>query len=93
MALKDAWNALIGKSNSTEIAPKEDQTALVPMASEAFPVVKVQPDQLAVGGIKRSLWQVLLRLVQHSPSCRKVRGQLCRRSRRMSGRRKLCSWE
>lgn len=47
MALKDAWNALIGKSNSTEIAPKEDQTALVPMASEAFPVVKVQPDQLA----------------------------------------------
>ena len=46
MALKDAWNALIGKSNSTEIAPKEE-TALAPMASEAFPVVKMQPDQLA----------------------------------------------
>ena len=47
MALKDAWNALIGKSNSTEIALKEETIALAPMASEVFPVVKVQPDQLA----------------------------------------------
>ena len=46
MALKDAWNALIGKNSTTEIAPKED-TALVPLASDAFPVVRVQPDQLA----------------------------------------------
>lgn len=46
MALKDAWNALIGKSSNTEIAQKTD-TALAPLASEAFPVVKIQPDQLA----------------------------------------------
>ena len=46
MALKDAWHALIGKSSTTEIAPTEEN-ALAPLASEAFPVVKVQPDQLA----------------------------------------------
>lgn len=46
MVLKDAWSALIGKTSSTEIAPKEE-VALAPLASEAFPVVKVQPGQLA----------------------------------------------
>ncbi len=46
MALKDAWNALIGKSNTTDIAPKEED-ALTPLASEAFPIVRVQPNQLS----------------------------------------------
>lgn len=46
MALKDAWNALIGKSNTTEIAPAQE-TAVATVASDAFPVVRVQPDQLA----------------------------------------------
>ena len=35
MALKDAWNALIGKNSTTEIAPKED-TALVPLQVMLF---------------------------------------------------------
>ena len=46
MALKDAWNALIGKSSPTDIVPKEE-TAVVPLASEAFPIVRVQPNQLS----------------------------------------------
>lgn len=46
MALKDAWNALIGKSNTTEIATAEP-AEIVPLASEAFPVVKVSQNQLA----------------------------------------------
>jgi len=46
MALKDAWNALIGKSNTTEIVAAEEKV-LAPLASEAFPVVRVQPDQLS----------------------------------------------
>lgn len=46
MALKDAWNALIRKSNTTGIAPAPE-TVIAPIASDAFPVVKVQPDQLA----------------------------------------------
>ena len=46
MALKDAWNALIGKSTSTDIAVNQN-TMLSPLASESFPVVRVQPNQLA----------------------------------------------
>ena len=46
MALKDAWNALIGKSSTTEIVAQED-TALAPVASDAFPVVRMNPNQLA----------------------------------------------
>lgn len=46
MALKDAWNALIGKTSTTDIVPKEE-TAVAPLASEAFPIVRVQPDQLS----------------------------------------------
>ena len=46
MALKDAWNALIGKSSTTEIVEQED-TALAPVASDAFPVVRMNPNQLA----------------------------------------------
>lgn len=47
MALKDVWNALIGKPNAAEIVPKEE-TSLATLASDAFPVVKMKPDQLAV---------------------------------------------
>ena len=46
MALKDVWNALIGKSSTTEIVAKED-TALAPVASDAFPVVRMNSNQLA----------------------------------------------
>jgi len=45
MALKDAWNALLGKTPSTDIAPKKE-TALTPIASDVFPVVKIQSGQL-----------------------------------------------
>ena len=45
MALKDAWNALIGKQNTTELVPKEE-SALAPLASDAFPVIKLQANQL-----------------------------------------------
>ena len=46
MALKDAWNALIGKTDNVDVAPK-GENALAPLASEAFPVVRIQPNQLA----------------------------------------------
>lgn len=46
MALKDVWNALIGKTTSTEITPAKG-TALPAIASDAFPVVKVQDNQLS----------------------------------------------
>lgn len=46
MALKDAWNVLIGKTDTADIAPKGENT-LVPLASEAFPVVRVKPNQLS----------------------------------------------
>lgn len=46
MALKDAWNTLIGKANSTELAPTEENN-LSTVASDAFPVVKIRNDQLA----------------------------------------------
>ena len=46
MALKDAWNVLFGKPTATEIA-REDPTAMAAVASDAFPVVKVQEGQLS----------------------------------------------
>lgn len=46
MAIKDAWNALIGKTNSTDIAPIEE-TTIAAVASDAFPVVRLQDNQLA----------------------------------------------
>lgn len=46
MAIKDAWNALIGKNNSTDIAPI-GETTITTVASDAFPVVKLQDNQLA----------------------------------------------
>lgn len=46
MAIKDAWNALIGKNNSTDIAHIEE-TAIATVASDAFPVVKLKDSQLA----------------------------------------------
>ena len=46
MALKNAWNALIGKTDTADVAP-EGENALAPLASEAFPVVCVQPNQLS----------------------------------------------
>lgn len=46
MALKDAWNALLGKTPSTDIVPKEE-TSLAPCASDAFPVVRIQGNQLS----------------------------------------------
>ena len=45
MAIKDAWNALFGKTNSTDIAPK-NETGITAVASDAFPVVRLQKDQL-----------------------------------------------
>ena len=46
MALKDAWNALSKKTASSDIVSKEE-TTVVPLASESFPVVKLQEKQLA----------------------------------------------
>lgn len=46
MALKDAWNTLLGKNTSTEIAPTEEND-LPAVASNVFPVVKIRNDQLA----------------------------------------------
>lgn len=46
MAIKDAWNALIGKTSSTDIAPIEE-TTIAAVASDAFPVVRLQDNQLA----------------------------------------------
>ena len=46
MALKAAWNALLGKTPSTDIVPKEE-TTLAPYASDAFPVVRMQENQLS----------------------------------------------
>ena len=46
MGLKDAWNALIGKSGSTEITSKEE-TSVGAVASDAFPVVKIPENQLS----------------------------------------------
>ena len=46
MPLRNAWNALFGKANSKDIAPTEER-ALAPVASEAFPVVHLQPNQLS----------------------------------------------
>lgn len=46
MALKDAWNALIGKTDTADVATK-GENALAPLASEAFPVVRVEPNQLS----------------------------------------------
>lgn len=45
MAFKDAWKKLTGKSDSTEIISQADNR-LSPMASEAFPVIKLQDGQL-----------------------------------------------
>lgn len=45
MALKDAWNALIGKSNSTEFAA-EEETEMAATASDVFPVVSVSENKL-----------------------------------------------
>ena len=46
MAIKDAWNALIGRGNSTDIAPQAE-TSIAAVASDAFPVVRLQEGQLA----------------------------------------------
>lgn len=46
MALKDAWNALIGKTTPTDIANKEG-TEIAAVASDAFPVVRIQEGQLS----------------------------------------------
>ena len=46
MALKDAWNALIGKPTTTEISTKEE-TTIAPLASDAFPVIRLQQEQLS----------------------------------------------
>ena len=46
MALKDAWNALIGKTDTADVATK-GENALAPLASEAFPVVRAEPNQLS----------------------------------------------
>lgn len=46
MALKDAWNALIGKTAPTDIA-RTEKPALAAVASDAFPVVKIQDGQLS----------------------------------------------
>lgn len=46
MALKDAWNALIGKTTPTDIANKEG-TEIATVASDAFPVVRIQEGQLS----------------------------------------------
>lgn len=45
MAIKDVWSALIGKAGSTDITPKVE-TAITAVASEAFPVVRLQENQL-----------------------------------------------
>lgn len=44
MSLKDTWNALLGKTDATEL---QNETALTETASDAFPVVKVSEDQLS----------------------------------------------
>ncbi|MGM9614492.1 MAG: hypothetical protein ACI3W7_03040 [Oscillospiraceae bacterium] len=46
MAINDAWNALSRKTNSTDIAPKSEN-GVTAIASDAFPVVKLQESQLA----------------------------------------------
>lgn len=46
MGLKDAWNALVGKSALTDIAPKEE-AAVAAAASDTFQVVKMRQDQLS----------------------------------------------
>lgn len=46
MAIKDVWNALMGKTNLTDIAPNTEASITV-VASDAFPVVRLQEKQLA----------------------------------------------
>ena len=46
MALKNAWNALVGKTTSSDIICKEE-SAIVPVASDMFPVVRLQQNQLS----------------------------------------------
>lgn len=45
MAIKDVWNTLIRKANSTDIAPITE-TSIAAIASDAFPVVRLQDNQL-----------------------------------------------
>ena len=46
MALKDMWKKITGKSDSIDIVPQQE-TAVAPLASEAFPVVKLSEEQLS----------------------------------------------
>lgn len=47
MSLKDLFGKAFKKSETVEIAP-ENETDVVPLASEAFPVVKLSEDELSI---------------------------------------------
>lgn len=46
MALKDMWKKITGKNDTTEIIP-QSTTEIAPLASEAFPVVRLNEGQLS----------------------------------------------